>query len=120
MNNKIHKELDIWKESMDLVEEIYKMIKPFPKDELYGLSSQMKRSAISIPSNIAEGAARNSRKEYIRFLHIALGSLSELETQVIISKRLNFIDTEVELLDLINKIRSKTLNFIKYQRSKIC
>ena len=81
-----HKKLDVWKYSMDLVVHVYKITSNFPKSEVYGLTSQMRRCAVSVPSNIAEGAARNSNKEYNRFLAIALGSLSELETQLLIAE----------------------------------
>jgi len=79
---------------MDLVEEIYSVTKNFPKDELYGLSSQIKRCAISVPSNIAEGSSKKSTKEFIRFLNISYGSLSEIETQILIAQRLKFLSDE--------------------------
>ena len=72
-NTKTHKDLKIWKEGIDLIISIYKLTKEFPNEELYGLTSQMRRAAVSYPSNIAEGAARSSNNEYIRFLYIALG-----------------------------------------------
>ena len=78
---KTHKDLDAWKGAMDLVETIYKFTLSFPSDEIFGLTSQIKRAAVSIPSNRAEGAGRKSDKEFIQFLHIALGTLSEVETQ---------------------------------------
>lgn len=87
---KTHKDLDVWKNSISLVKEIYIVSKLFPKDELYGLTNQIRRSAVSVASNIAEGAARNYEKEFIRFLYIAKGSLSELETQIIIAKELEY------------------------------
>ncbi|MGB6038184.1 MAG: four helix bundle protein [Cryomorphaceae bacterium] len=90
-----HKELKIWKESMDLVIEVYQMTKSFPDDERFGLISQMRRSALSIPSNIAEGAGRGSSKEFARFLAIAKGSSSELETQLELSYRLKLIEEEI-------------------------
>ncbi|MFV0148627.1 four helix bundle protein [Empedobacter falsenii] len=86
-----HKDLKVWQESMILVEEVYRLTSNFPKEELFGLVSQMRRASISIPSNIAEGAGRKSKKEFIHFLYIALGSLNEIETQLEISKRLNYI-----------------------------
>ena len=89
-----HKELDIWKLSINLVEEIYKLTKNFPKEEKFGLTNQLRRAAVSVPSNIAEGAARKSDKENIQFLYISLGSLSEIETQLIIANRLEFSNTE--------------------------
>lgn len=89
----------------------------FPKEEIYGLTSQMRRAAVSIPSNIAEGAARKGNAEFLQFLYISLGSLSELETQVLISKRLGYIKDEI-LLDLIISIGKKLVNLIKYHKSK--
>ena len=77
-----HKDLKVWQESMTLVTKIYKVSENFPKHEVYGLSSQIRRASISIPSNIAEGAGRKGGKEFTRFLYIALGSLSEIETQL--------------------------------------
>ncbi|MDE3018100.1 MAG: four helix bundle protein [Nitrospirota bacterium] len=86
-----HKDLDVWRKAMDLVEVVYSETGRFPKEELYGLVLQTRRSAVSIPSNIAEGAARNSRKEFIQFLYIALGSLAELETQLMLAARMEFL-----------------------------
>ncbi len=116
---KTHKDLDIWKKGVDLVTDIYKITGKFPKKEIYGLSSQMRRSAISYPSNIAEGAAKKTKSDYIRFIYISLGSLSELETQVIISKNLGFIPDVKDLLKEIEILRKMTLNFIKYLRNKV-
>ncbi|PRZ20090.1 four helix bundle protein [Flavobacterium granuli] len=89
-----HKELDVWKKSMDLVVTVYQITQLFPDSEKFGLTSQMRRAAVSIPSNIAEGAARKGDRELIHFLHVALGSLSELETQYLIAMRLEFIKNE--------------------------
>ena len=86
-----HKKLDVWKISMDLVTAIYKQTDSFPEKEIYCLTTQIRRAAISIPSNIAEGAARNTRREFVNFLHIAQGSLSELDTQMEIAKRLEYL-----------------------------
>lgn len=113
---KTHKDLEIWQLGIEFVTHIYKITTNFPKEELYGLTSQMRISAISIPSNIAEGAARNSNKEFLQFLYISLGSLSELETQLIISKNLKFQDNPN--LEIIEKLRRKLLNFIKYKKNK--
>jgi four helix bundle protein len=99
-----HKDLEVWKKSMDLVEDVYKLMKQLPENEKYGLISQIKRSSISIPSNIAEGAARGSTKEFIRFLDIASGSLSELETQLLLLERLGFCRTEENLREEIETI----------------
>ena len=95
-----HKDLDVWKKSIELVTEIYSITANFPNEEKYGIVSQIRRAAISVPSNIAEGCARFSDKENLRFLDIARGSLAELETQLIISKNLGFIDSD----NLIKKI----------------
>jgi four helix bundle protein len=89
---KPHKKLEAWKQSMDLVVEIYKVTNDFPHQEIYGLTNQVRRAAVSIPSNIAEGAARQTKKEFTNFLHVAQGSLSELDTQIEIANRLGFID----------------------------
>ncbi|MGW8184736.1 MAG: four helix bundle protein [Candidatus Moraniibacteriota bacterium] len=87
-----YKNLIVWQKSMELVTEIYTLTVKFPKEEIYGIISQMKRCAISIPSNIAEGRRRNGKKEFKRFLNIAYDSGAELETQIEISKRLKFIN----------------------------
>ncbi|MGJ4802799.1 four helix bundle protein [Luteimonas sp. SDU82] len=85
-----HERLDVWRDAMLLVEEVYRATSRFPAEERLGLTAQMRRSAVSVPSNIAEGAARRSTSEYLRFLSIARGSLSELATQIEISRRLGF------------------------------
>lgn len=90
MNKKGYKDLIVWQKSLLLVKEIYLLTGGFPKEEIYGLSSQMKRAAISIPSNIAEGSKKKSRKDFKRFLEMADGSGSELETQIDIAKSLDF------------------------------
>ena len=112
-----HKDLEVWQLSIDLVESVYKVTNSFPKAELYGLTSQMRRAAVSIPSNISEGAARKGNKEYLQFLYIALGSLSELETQLLISVRLGFSIDHSESTKLIETIRKKLLNLIKYLKT---
>jgi four helix bundle protein len=115
---KTHKDLDIWKRGLELVTEVYKLTRNFPREETYGLSSQMQRAAVSYSSNIAEGAARNSKPDYIRFVYIALGSLSELETQVIISKDLGYTSDIEKLLNEIEILRKMTLNFIKHLKGE--
>ncbi len=105
---KCHEDLEIWKKSIILVKEIYVITRNFPEEEKFVLISQMRRAAISIPSNIAEGAARKSRKEFANFLSISLGSLSELETQLIISKELDYIDDIAQLREQIKRIRLMT------------
>lgn len=91
---KTHKDLDVWKDSIGFVTKVYKETSLFPKEEIYGIISQIRRAAISIPSNIAEGAARKSTKEFQQFLYIALSSAAELNTQLIISSNLRFLDAE--------------------------
>jgi four helix bundle protein len=95
-------ELVAWQKAMDFVEAVYQVSKTFPKDELFGLTSQVRRAAVSIPSNVAEGQSRRSSREFLQFLSIARGSLSEVETQLIISKRLNYLSRE-QLTDLKHK-----------------
>jgi len=101
---------------MELAEEVYMLVRLFPKEELYALSAQLKRACISIPSNIAEGYSRNTTKDYIRFLYIARGSLSETQTQLLLCKRLNLVtDNQVSIaLNLSNEI-GKMLNVIIYK-----
>ena len=93
MSEKIrtHKDLKIWSRSVDLVTRIYKVTEKFPKSEMFGLTSQIRRAAVSVPSNIAEGSGRRSAKELIYFLHIAIGSMAELETESIMSQHLGFL-----------------------------
>lgn len=89
-----YKDLNVWKDAMELVVIVYNLSKFFPKEEIYGLSSQIRRASVSIPSNIAEGHQRHSKKEFLQFLGIARGSLAELETQLMIAERLNYINQE--------------------------
>jgi len=99
---------------MDLVETVYKLTQKFPESEKFGLTSQMRRCAVSIPSNIAEGAARKGDKEFIHFLHIALGSLSELETQYLIAMRLIFIEKEDTIEGQMIDVKKLLLGFRNY------
>ncbi|HEX9883144.1 MAG TPA: four helix bundle protein [Desulfobaccales bacterium] len=98
-----YRDLEVWKLSLSLVEDIYKATATFPASENYGLSQQIRRAAVSIPSNIAEGQFRNSSKEFRQFLAIALGSSAELETQLIIANKVNYLSTE-DLSSLLNKL----------------
>lgn len=113
-----HKDLDVWKKSIDLVEYIYSVTKKFPKEEMYGLTSQLRRSAISITSNISEGAARNSNREFVHFLYIALGSASELESQLIISERLKYLANLSDLLERLDAIKNMLKGLISYLTKK--
>jgi len=113
-----HKDLIVWQKSICLVKQIYVETKIFPKEELFGLISQMRRSSVSIASNIAEGYGRGSKKECEHFIYIALGSASELETQLIISKELDYIENVrfQNLSFLVNeiiKMLSSLINSIK-------
>lgn len=113
-----YKELDVWKLGIEVSKDIFAMTSKFPKEQVYILSSQMQRAAISIPSNIAEGYSRNGRKEFIQFLHIALGSKSELETQLIIAFDANFIDKQKaerlsEKLTILGKMLNKMIASLK-------
>ena len=117
---KTHKDLDVWKMSVSLVTLIYEVTKAFPKDEIYGITNQIRRSAVSIPSNIAEGAARQGDKEFIQFLYISLSSLSELETQLIISSNLKYLTLyEYEsVMGRLEEIRKMLIGLIKFVKNK--
>ena len=93
MKSSDYRQLKVWQKAMDLTVEIYSLVNKFPRAENYALSDQMRRSVVSIPSNIAEGQGRNSDKEFVNFLSIARGSLWELETQIEISERFHYIDS---------------------------
>lgn len=99
-----HCELEAWKEAIVLVKRTYQITGTFPASELYGLSSQMRQAATSIPCNIAEGAARNTKKQLIQFLYVARGSLSELETQFIIAKELGYLRDSEAMGEQIEKV----------------
>jgi four helix bundle protein len=113
-----HKELDVWKKSMDFVENVYTLSRGFPKDEIYGLVSQLRRSAVSIPSNIAEGAARHSDKEFIQFLHISLGSAAEAETHLLIAQRLNYSNDIQESLQRLIAVKQMLSGLIRHYRNR--
>ena len=107
------KKLKIWSDSIDLCVDVYQALANMPNDERYGLSSQIKRSAVSIPSNIAEGAGRDTNPQFSHFLNIAYGSSYELQTQLIISERLNYISSEVNesLLQKLNEVQKMVYVF---------
>ncbi len=110
-----HKDLKVWQKAIELVKVIYDVTITFPNTEQFGLISQIRRCAVSIPSNIAEGCGRNSNKELIHFLYITLGSASELETQIIISQELGFLEKRKseELQEMVLEIIKMTSSLIK-------
>jgi len=119
MKVKSFRDLRVWQKSIDLVEDVYRVTELFPKQEVFGLCSQLRRAAVSIPSNIAEGHAREHLKEYLHFLSVSLGSLAELVTQLEIATRLSYLSKEklnqiLEQTDLlgkqINALRNSLLN----------
>ena len=111
-----YKELDVWNAGLDFVVHVYQVTGKFPKEEAYGLTSQIRRAAVSIPSNIAEGAARKSDKEFVQFLHISLGSLAEAETQLIIAARLKFLQQQDTLFHEIRMLRIMLIGLLRYVR----
>lgn len=119
--NRAHKKLDVWRESVSLATQIYQITENFPKTEIYGLTSQMRRAVVSVPCNIAEGAARFSSKEFGQFLNIAGGSLSELDTQLEIAHNLGFLTNEekTEVDRTIDAIAAKLAGLIKHTKQKI-
>ena len=112
-----YKKLNCWKLSIELVMDVYELTSNFPENEKFGLVSQINRAAVSIPSNIAEGSARQSDKEMVQFLHVSLGSIAELETQFIIAQRLNYLN-ETNIYDKIADVRKTIIGLIKYLKSK--
>lgn len=112
-----HKKLEVWKRAIEFVTKIYKSTELFPDSEKFGLTSQIRRSAVSIPSNIAEGAGRTGKKEFIQFLSIAQGSTSELETQLIIANNLGFLKPEdMYVLDELDEISRMIIGLTKSLR----
>ncbi len=107
-NIKSYKDLLIWQKGIDIVTDLYQLVENFPKEELYALSSQLKRAAVSIPSNIAEGYGRNSTQSYIHFVSISRGSLFELETQLLVAQKLKFIKNEILFSNIMNQITEET------------
>ena len=99
-----YRELDVWKISMELCEQVYGLVRQFPSDERYALGDQLRRAAVSIPSNIAEGNGRDSKSDYARFLSIARGSLFEVQTQLELAERLNYVTVSEGLKESITRI----------------
>lgn len=109
---KTHKDLDVWKRAIHPVTAVYQATDSLPKHEVFGLQSQIRRAAVSVPTNIAEGAGRQSKKESVQFLHIAIGSLGELETLLIIANNLHLFDS-AQLLSEVEALRKMTFGLIK-------
>lgn len=116
---KSHKDLLVWRKSVDMVVRIYAETGNWPREELYGLTSQIRRAAVSIPSNIAEGAGRRGQKEFSRFLSIAMGSLAEVETQMVIAERLGFARNATDLDESLQEIRRTLVGLSKSLESHI-
>lgn len=113
-----HRRLDVWNEAVGFVVDVYQATRSFPKTEQYALADQLKRAAVSIPSNIAEGAARQTKKEFIQFLYIARGSASEIDTQLEVARKLNYIDEGEKArlddkLDTIGKMLTGLIRSLK-------
>jgi len=110
------KELDVWKKSFDLVGEVYRVVAGFPKEEIYGLTSQLKRAIVSISSNIDGGYGRRTNKGFAQFLYVAFGSVREVESQLMIAEKLGYIESEKlkELVIELNKLAGMLMKFIKY------
>jgi four helix bundle protein len=115
---KTHEDLDVWQRSIDIVVAVYKTTEILIENKKYELVKQLRRSAISIPSNIAEGAARSSEKEFIKFLYYPLGSLTELQTQMIVSQKLDLVNCNEIMLEL-NKIKQMLLGLIRFQKNRL-
>ena len=115
---KSYKDLEVWKVSMELATLVYDVTKKLPDEEKYGLSSQIRRAVISVPSNIAEGASRKNTKEFIHYLYISNGSLSELETQIELAERLTYIEHSDKIFQKIKHIRKMLMNLIKALKNK--
>jgi len=118
--NKPHKKLDVWTSAVDLAQLAYKITDRFPAKEQFGLTSQIRRATVSIPSNIAEGAARQTKKEFIQFLHVSKGSLRELDTQLELAKRLEYLgQTEWEALnELLERVDRMLSGLIRHLKAK--
>ena len=112
-------DLEVWKKGMELAKEIYKVSSHLPKEELYGLTAQMKRAAVSVPSNIAEGHRRHHRKEFIQFLYQALGSTSELETQLLLSQELYRIQIPKETMENLGVLSRKIGRLIQFLKETV-
>jgi|TARA_B110000908_G_C10231243_1_gene440720 four helix bundle protein len=114
-----YRDLNVWQNAMNLVEDVYKITANFPKEEKYGLISQIRRCSVSIPSNISEGFMRKSTKEYIQFIYISLGSLGELDTQMEIAVRLKFMESQKEFNEKLLLIRKQLYGLVKSLKTRL-
>jgi four helix bundle protein len=121
MGEKPHKRLELWRKSVDLVVTLYEATANFPSDERFGIVAQMRRAAVSIPSNIAEGAARGSKRFFTSALQIARASLSELDTQIVVSKRLGYLDdaTATRLVGMLEEVERMLNGLIRATQRKV-
>jgi len=108
-----HQRLEVWKNAIDLVELVYRLTATFPVAERYGLSAQLRRAAVSVPSNLAEGAARSSPREFLRYLEVARSSLVEIETQIVIARRLAMAPNDANLDDSLERVFARLSALIK-------
>jgi len=116
--DKPHKKLDLWNTAMDLAVTVYQVTDSFPKEERYCLTDQVRRAVVSVPSNVAEGAGRQTKKEFINYLHMAQGSLSELDTHLELARRLGYLvqDTWAMIDRRIERVDKMLSGFIRHQR----
>jgi len=114
-----YRDLNVWQNAMNLVEDVYKITANFPKEEKYGLISQIRRCSVSIPSNISEGFMRKSTKEYIQFIYISLGSLGELDTQMEIAVRLKFMELQKDFNEKLLLIRKQLYGMVKSLKTRL-
>jgi four helix bundle protein len=121
MSNSRFRDLKAWQLGMDLAEHVYLITDSFPKSETYGLTSQIRRAAVSVPSNVAEGCGRDSTKEFLHFIAISIGSICELETQILLSHRFKSVkpDDLEKILSLLTETRRTIHGLQKYLRAKI-
>ena len=113
-----HRQLIVWQKSLQFVKRIYTVTASFPRREIYGLSSQLRRAAVSVPSNISEGAARSGSKEFIKFLNVSRASLAEVETQILISNELGFIGDSARLMQDLKEIERMLNSLITSLRQR--
>lgn len=116
MRIRSYQDLEVWQKAMELAEEVYRITKDFPKEELFGLTSQMRRAATSVPANIAEGWARRGTKEFLQFLNIASGSLRELETYLLLAERIGIVN-QARAQALLQTLEILSKQMVNLQRS---